>query len=100
MTVGAPSIRATTAFDSPITAPTPAWPVPSTSRMSWSWYEACAATSFAPRSSTTSPAMYAFVKPRGMWTGLMTAYGSGSPNVSCIRTASSSAGTPSSMTVR
>ena len=24
--------------------------------------------------------MYSFVKPRGMWTGLMTAYGSGRPN--------------------
>ena len=31
----------------------------------------------APRSSTTLPAMYAFVNPRGMWTGLMAEYGSG-----------------------
>ena len=29
MIAGAPSIAATVAFDSPITAPTPAWPVPS-----------------------------------------------------------------------
>ena len=36
MTAGAPSIAATAAFDSPMTAPTPAWPVPSMSRMSWS----------------------------------------------------------------
>ena len=31
-----------------------------------------AGRSVAGRSSTTSPAMYAFVKPRGMWTGLIT----------------------------
>ncbi len=44
--------------------------------------------------------MYAFVKPRGMWTGLITEYGSGRPKTVFIRTASSSAGSPSSMTVR
>ena len=44
--------------------------------------------------------MYALVKPRGMWTGLITGIDSGSPKTSRIRTASSSAGTPSSMTVR
>ena len=44
--------------------------------------------------------MYAFVNPRGMWTGLITEYGSGSPKTSRIRTESSSAGWPSSMTVR
>ena len=36
MIAGAPSIAATTAFDSPMTAPTPAWPVPSIRSMSWS----------------------------------------------------------------
>ena len=30
-----------------------------------------------PRSSVTSPRMKAFVKPRGMWTGLMTLEGVG-----------------------
>jgi hypothetical protein len=35
-----------------------------------------------------------------MWTGLITAYDSAKPNVSFMRTASSSAGSPSSITVR
>ena len=65
-------------------------------RANWAW----AAAIFAPRSSTTSPAMYALVNPRGMCTGLSTVYGSGSPNVARMSTASSSAGSPSSMTVR
>ena len=38
---------------------------------------ACAARIRAPRSSTTWPAMYALVNPRGMCTGLMTGYDSG-----------------------
>ena len=72
ITAGAPSICATNAFDSPITAPTPACPVPSMTRMSWPANAAWASRIRAPRSSTTWPAMYAFVNPRGMWTGLMT----------------------------
>ncbi len=44
--------------------------------------------------------MYALVNPRGMWTGLMTEYGSGRSKIAFIRTASSSAGCPSSITVR
>ena len=44
--------------------------------------------------------MYALVKPRGMWTGLITVSGSARPKTLRIRIASSSAGTPSSMTVR
>jgi hypothetical protein len=100
MIAGAPRESATTAFDSPMTAPTPACPVPSMSRTSWSANVAWARRIFAPRSSTTSPAMYAFVNPRGMWTGLSTEYFSGRPNVARMRTASSSAGSPSSMTVR
>src|SRR4029078_9514323 len=70
MIAGAPSIRATTAFDRPMTAPTPAWPVHSMMRVSWVVRDASgAATMRATRSSTTSPAMYFFVNPRGMWTG-------------------------------
>ncbi|MFN8630427.1 MAG: hypothetical protein U0838_08950 [Chloroflexota bacterium] len=95
MTAGAPSCAATTAFDSPITAPTPAWPVPSMSSTSWPANARCAASIFAPRSSTTSPAMYDLVKPRGMWTGLMSSKRSGSAKIDCMSTASSSAGTPS-----
>ena len=41
-----------------------------------------------------------WVKPRGMWTGLIWVSGSDRPNTAFMRTASSSAGTPSSMTVR
>ncbi len=101
MTAGAPSIDATTAFDSPMTAPTPAWPVPSMSRMSRSVVNAaCAVRIRAPRSSTTVPSMYAWVNPRGMWTGDIREMGSESPNTLCISTASSSAGTPSTSTVR
>ena len=93
--------RRDAAFDSPMTAPTPACPVPSMSSMSRSAAnEAWASRIRAGRSSTTSPSMYAWVKPRGMWTGLIRPSGSGSPNTAFIRTASSSAGTPSSMTVR
>jgi hypothetical protein len=44
--------------------------------------------------------MYAFVNPRGMWTGLITGYGSGRSKIAFISTASSSAGCPSSITVR
>ena len=44
-------------FDNPMTAPTPAWPVPSTRSTSWLANVACARSIFAPRSSTTSPAM-------------------------------------------
>ena len=44
--------------------------------------------------------MYALVKPRGMWTGLITGIGSVRPKTSRMSTASSSAETPSSMTVR
>ena len=54
----------------------------------------------AGRSSTTSPSMYAWVNPRGMWTGLIWRSGSASPKTCFMRTASSSAGTPSSMIVR
>ena len=68
--------------------------------MSWSANVACAARIRAPRSSTTWPAMYAFVNPRGMCTGLMTGYDSGRSKIAFIRTASSSAGWPSSITVR
>ena len=102
ITAGAPSIAATTAFDRPMTAPTPAWPVPSMSRMSRSAANAaCAARIRAGRSSTTRPSMYAWVKPRGMWTGLICAERLGAGRrPGCISTASSSAGTPSSMTVR
>src|SRR5664280_2773722 len=102
ITAGAPNRRATTAFESPITAPTPAWPVPSMSTSSFeSARIACARRILAPRSSTTSPAMYAFVKPRGMCTGLMTSFGSVRPKTAFMSTASSSAGTPlSSVTVR
>ncbi len=58
MTAGAPSIAATVAFESPMTAPTPACPVPSMSRMSRSAANsACAARIRAPRSSTTLPSM-------------------------------------------
>ena len=52
------------------------------------------------RSSTTLPSMWAWVNPRGMWTGLIRASGSGRSKTVLMRTASSSAGTPSSMTVR
>ncbi len=100
MTAGAPSIAATVAFDSPMTAPTPACPVPSISSMSRSANAAWAARIRAGRSSTTSPSMYAWVKPRGMWTGLIWPSGSGSPKTCFMRIASSSAGTPSSMIVR
>ena len=44
--------------------------------------------------------MYAWVNPRGMWTGLIRAIGSVRSNTLFMRTASSSAGTPSSMIVR
>ena len=44
--------------------------------------------------------MYAWVNPRGMWTGLIWRSGSASPKTCFMRTASSSAGTPSSMIVR
>ena len=58
MIAGAPSMRATTAFESPITAPTPACPVPSMSTMSRSPAKpACAARMRAGRSSTTRPSM-------------------------------------------
>ena len=78
ITAGARSRAATTAFERPITAPTPACPVPSMRRTSFSSTNvAWAAAIRAPRSSTTSPAMYAFVKPRGMWTGLIAVIGSG-----------------------
>ncbi len=102
ITAGAPSTPATTAFESPITAPTPACPVPSMRTSSFvSARIACARRIRAPRSSTTSPAMYAFVNPRGMWTGLITEFGSVSPKTAFMSTASSSAGTPvSSVTVR
>ena len=79
MIAGAPSMAATVAFDRPITAPTPAWPVPSISRISRSANAAWAARIRAPRSSTISPAMYALVKPRGMWTGLIDGIGSVRP---------------------
>ena len=49
MIAGAPSIAATVAFDRPTTAPTPAWPVPSMSRMSWSAKAAWAARIRAPQ---------------------------------------------------
>ena len=101
ITAGAPSIPATTAFDSPMTAPTPACPVPSMSSISRSCAnEAWAATIRAGRSATTLPSMYALVNPRGMWTGLIRAIGSGRSNTVFMRTASSSAETPSWMTVR
>ncbi len=58
MTAGAPIIAATAAFESPMTAPTPAWPVPSIRRMSRSATNAAwAARMRAPRSSTTRPSM-------------------------------------------
>ena len=72
MTAGAPSIEATSAFERLMTAPTPACPVPSISRMSRSAAnEAWAARMRAGRSSTTRPSMCAWVNPRGMWTGLI-----------------------------
>ena len=100
ITAGAPSIWATTAFDSPITAPTPACPVPSMRSTSWPANSRCASRIRSPRSSTTWPAMYALVNPRGMWTGLITEYDSGRSKIERMRTASSSAGWPSSITVR
>ena len=57
ITVGAPSIEATRALDSPTTAPTPAWPVPSMSQTSWSTKYRWAARIGPSMSSTTSPAM-------------------------------------------
>ena len=101
MTAGTPSIAATRAFERSMTAPTPAWPVPSMSRMSRSAANAaCAVRIRAPRSSTTWPSMNDCVKPRGMWTGLIWPNGSARLNTLRMSTASSSAGTPSSMTVR
>ncbi len=47
-----------------------------------------------------SPLMYDLVKPRGMWTGLITVIGSVRPKTFRRSTASSSAGTPSSRIVR
>ncbi len=55
MTVGARSIEATRAFDSPTTAPTPAWPVPSISQMSWPAKNRWAARIGPSMSSTMSP---------------------------------------------
>ena len=59
MTAGAPSIAATTAFDSPMTAPTPAWPVPSISSDVALRGERARGPpgSARRRSSTTSPSM-------------------------------------------
>ena len=101
MTAGAPSMAADDRVRQADDRPDPGVPgaldeqdVAVAANVAW------AARMRAGRSSTTLPSMYAWVNPRGMWTGLICRSGSGRPKTVFISTASSSAGTPSSMTVR
>ena len=101
MITGAPRSAATSALESPITAPTPAWPVPSKRMRSRPFaISTCAARMRALKSSTTSPSITRRVKPRGICTGERRCVGSGRLKTPRISAASSSAGAPSSMIQR
>ena len=96
MMTGASSIPATFAFETPTTAPTPAWPVPSKTTTSLSRpIRSSAARIWASRSSVMRPMMKSVVKWRGSVTGDMSSSASGRPKTSLISTASSSARVPS-----
>ena len=101
MMTGAPSSAATSALESPMTAPTPACPVPSSRMRSRPFaISTCAARIRALKSSTTSPSITRRVKPRGICTGERRCVGSGRSKTSRISAASSSAGAPLSMIQR